>query len=99
LIHQAKPEEQGGLRVEPWNARGLINARPTGFPIDMTTSRGSWLGPRTGAKRGATPATPNLSRIGQTSRIHMKSNFCIKFRTPFLDPTRIVTAPQPSLSI
>jgi hypothetical protein len=45
-----------------------IDAGPTGFPSDMTTSRGLWPGPRTDVGRGATTATPNPSRIGQTSR-------------------------------
>jgi hypothetical protein len=77
LIHQAKLEKQGGIRVQPWNARGLIDAGPTGFPSDMTMSREPWPSPWTGARRGAASATTNLSRIGQTSRIPMESNFCI----------------------
>jgi hypothetical protein len=39
-----------------------------GFPRDMITCRGLWPGPRTEAGRGAATATPNPSRIGQTSR-------------------------------
>jgi hypothetical protein len=47
---------------------GLVDAGPTGFRSDTTTSRGFWPSPRTKAGRGAATATPNLSRIGQTSR-------------------------------
>jgi hypothetical protein len=57
--------------------RGAIDAGPIGFPSDMATSQGPWLGPRTEARRGATFATPNPSRIGQTSRIPLESNFYI----------------------
>jgi hypothetical protein len=52
-----------------------VDAGPTGFRSGMTTSRGPWPGPRTGARRGAASAIPNPSRIGQTSWISMKSNF------------------------
>jgi hypothetical protein len=41
---------------------------PTVFLSDMTTSCGLWPGPRTEAARGAATATPNPSKIGQTSR-------------------------------
>jgi hypothetical protein len=45
-----------------------VDVGPTGFPRDMITSRGLWPGPWTEAGRGAAIATPNPSRIGQTSR-------------------------------
>jgi hypothetical protein len=32
LFHQARLGKQGGLRVQPWNAWGLINAGPMGYP-------------------------------------------------------------------
>jgi hypothetical protein len=55
----------------------IVDTGPIGFPSNMTASRGPWLGPRTRARRGATSATPSPSRIGQTSRIPMESNFCV----------------------
>jgi hypothetical protein len=64
LIHHAKPEKQGGLRVQPWNAQGLVDAGLIGFPSDVTTNRGPRPGPRAKARRGATSATPTPSRIG-----------------------------------
>ena len=76
-----------------------VDAGPTGFPNNVTMSRGPWPGPRTRTRRGVAPTTPNPNRIGQTNQIPMESNFCIYFRTPSLDPTRIVTTPQPSLPI
>jgi hypothetical protein len=54
---------------------GLVDVGPTGFSNDMTTSHGPWPSPQTKARRGATSASPNPSRIGQTSQIPMKSNF------------------------
>jgi hypothetical protein len=45
-----------------------VDAGPTRFPCETTTSHGPWPGPRTEAGKGATTATPNPSRIGQTSR-------------------------------
>jgi hypothetical protein len=81
------------------SAAAGVDAGSTGFRNDVTTSRGPWPDPQTGARRGVSSTTPNPSRIGQTSRIPMESNFCIYFRTPSLDPTRIVNAPQPSLPI
>jgi hypothetical protein len=66
---------------------------PQGSPNDVTTNRGPWPGPQTGARRGVASTTPNSSRIGQTSQIPMESNFYISFRTPSLNLTRIVTAP------
>jgi hypothetical protein len=32
LIHQAELEKQGGFQVQPWNARGLVDAEPIGSP-------------------------------------------------------------------
>jgi hypothetical protein len=55
---------------------GLVDAGPVGFPSGMTMSRAPWPEPRIGARRGAASATSNPSRIGQISRISMKSNFC-----------------------
>jgi hypothetical protein len=75
LIHQAKPEKQGGLRVQPWNVQGHIDVGPTRFPSDMAASHGPWPSPRIEARRGAASTTPNPSRIGQTSWIPMESNF------------------------
>jgi hypothetical protein len=54
-----------------------IDAGPTGSPSDMITSHGPGPGPQTEAGRGTAIATPNQSRIGQTSRILMESNFWI----------------------
>jgi hypothetical protein len=64
LIHHAKLEKQGGLRVQPWNARGLVDAGPIGFPSDVTTNHGPWPSPRAKARRDATSVTPTPSRIG-----------------------------------
>jgi hypothetical protein len=97
MLHVERTRNEGSLQVQPWNAWGLVDAGSTGFPNNVTTSRGPWPSPRTRARRGVASATPDPSRIGQTSRIPMESNYCILFRTPSLDPTRIVTAPQPSL--
>jgi hypothetical protein len=47
----------------------IVDVGPTGFSSDTTTSRGPWPGPRTEAEKGAATATPNPSRICQTSRI------------------------------
>jgi hypothetical protein len=52
----------------PHQGRVHVDVGPTGYPSDMTTSHGLWPGPRTEVGRGATTATPNPSRIGQTSR-------------------------------
>jgi hypothetical protein len=41
-----------------------VDAGPTGFPNDMTTSHGPWPSLQTRARRGITSTTPNLSRIG-----------------------------------
>jgi hypothetical protein len=98
-LHVERTRNEGSLRVQPWNARGLVDAGPTWFPNNVTTSHGPWPDPRTGARRGVASTTPDPSRIGQTSRIPMESNFCIQFRTPSLDPTSIITAPKPSLPI
>jgi hypothetical protein len=46
---------------------GPVDVGPIGFPSDVTTNRGPWLGPRAEARRGAASATPTPSRIGQTS--------------------------------
>jgi hypothetical protein len=54
-----------------------VDAGPTGFPNNVTASRGPWPGPQTGARRGVASTTPNPSIIGQTSRISMESNFYI----------------------
>jgi hypothetical protein len=64
LVLQAKPGKQGGLRVQPWNDGGLIEAGPTGFRNNVTTSHGPWPSPRVEARRGAASATPTPSRIG-----------------------------------
>jgi hypothetical protein len=48
-----------------------VDAEPTRFPSDMTTSHGPWSSPRTEAGKGEATATPNPSRIGQTSRTHI----------------------------
>jgi hypothetical protein len=49
-----------------------VDAGPTGLPSKATTDHGSWPGPRTEARRGATSAIPNPSRIGQTRWIPME---------------------------
>jgi hypothetical protein len=66
LFHQARPEKQGGFRVQPWNAQGHVDAGPIGFPSDATTSRGPWPSLQTKAGRGVATTTPKPSRIGQT---------------------------------
>jgi hypothetical protein len=48
-----------------------VDARLTGFRSDTTTSRGFWPGLRTEEGWGAATATPNSSRIGQTSWTHI----------------------------
>jgi hypothetical protein len=68
LFHHARPEKQGGFWVQPRNTQELVDAGPTRFHSDMTTSRGFWPSPWTEAGRGTTTATLNPSRIGQTSR-------------------------------
>jgi hypothetical protein len=77
LIDQAKLGKRGGLRVQPSNAQELVDAGPTGFPSNVTTSRGSWPGPRIEAERGAASATLDPNRIGQTSRIPIETTLCI----------------------
>jgi hypothetical protein len=54
-----------------------VDVGPIGFPNNVTTSRGPWPGPLNRSRRGVSSTTPNPSRMGQTSRIPMKSNFCI----------------------
>jgi hypothetical protein len=72
LIHQAKPGKQGGLRVQPWNARGLVDVGPMGFRSDVTIGYGPWPGPREEARRGAASATSTPSKIGQISLTPME---------------------------
>jgi hypothetical protein len=68
LVSPSEARETRSFRVQPWNARWLVDAGPTRFPCDMTTSHGPWSGPRTETGKGATTSIPNPSRIGQTSR-------------------------------
>jgi hypothetical protein len=52
-----------------------VDAGPTRFSSNVTTSRGP--GPWTKAGRGAASTTPDPSRLGQTSRITIENTFCI----------------------
>jgi hypothetical protein len=61
--------------VDRWKLSTVsVDAGPTWFSSNVTTSRGTWPSPQTEAGKGAASATPDPSRIDQTSRIPME--FC-----------------------
>jgi hypothetical protein len=66
MIHQAKPRKRGDLRVQLWNAWGLVDAESTRFPNNATTSRGP--SPRTEVGRGAA-STTSVEEVPTTSLI------------------------------
>jgi hypothetical protein len=61
--------------LQPWGFLA-VDAGPIGFSSNVTTSHGPWSSPWIEAGRGAASATPDLSRIGQTSWIPIKGTLC-----------------------
>jgi hypothetical protein len=52
------------LKCESLSLMVDVDAGPTGFPSNVTASRGPRTGPRTEAGGGAASVTPDPSRIG-----------------------------------
>jgi hypothetical protein len=58
-LHVERTRNEGSLRIQPWNAHGLVDTGPAGFRNNTFAGHGPWPGPRVGTRRDVASTTPN----------------------------------------